>query len=566
MKRVISRLGSSGVTMLLCFGCKNNIPNTSPIVNPAVTADSMMIVSARKEASEAGVWILMQGGNAFDAAIAVHFALAVVYPQAGNLGGGGFMIAHTENNENLCLDFRETAPMQASADMYLNSDESVDQKKSLLGGLACGVPGSVRGMLDLHKKYGTMPWAKLLMPAIKLAEDGFVLTTLDIQELESVQHDLDLINGPNIFTSRSWHVGDTLRQIHLANTLKQLAVNPEDFYQGEIANQIARDVGFSGGIMQITDLQNYKSIWREPLIIPFRGYQIVTMPPPGSGGIVLGQMLIWLDWMKIDLYSHNSARYIQLLAELEKRAYADRSEYLADPDFFHVPIRQLLDTLYLINRLHLFPFNGVTPSSNIKHMPVSEHEQTTHFSIVDAKGNAVSITTTLNSAYGSKLIIKDAGFLMNNEMDDFAVAPGVKNQFGLIGGKANCIEPGKRMLSSMTPTVVLKDNQPVLVLGSPGGATIITTVLQNILNVLVYGMDIQQSVDQLRFHHQWLPDVLYLEEGWKAHNPLMDSLQSMGYVLQFRSPIGRVSAIMKNKNERWEAGVDKRGDNYASGR
>lgn len=556
------------LTLALTFyACqKKNQSATCSTCHPL--ADSMMVVSARHEASEVGLQIMLDGGNAFDAAIAVHFALAVVYPQAGNIGGGGFMIAHTQYDENICLDFRETAPLAAYEKMYLHPDGTVQQRASLLGGLACGVPGSVHGMFELHRKYGSKSWYELLQPAIHWAENGFVLTSLDVEEINAVRHELDSINGMNVFTSRRWKEGDTLRQPDLARTLILIAHNPSCFYKGAIADTLIAAVNNSGGILQKDDLLAYRSVWRKPIEISFLNYRIITMPPPGSGGLALAQILSWLEMTHVQNYKHHSASYIQLIAELEKRAYADRSMFLGDPDFIQIPLSELLSKEYLSNRLEMFPVHQVTPSTSILPGEISfhEHEQTTHFSIVDAFGNAVSLTTTINSAYGSRLIVNGAGFIMNNEMDDFSVKPGEKNQFGLLGGKANRIQANKRMLSSMTPVVVLKDNNPVMVIGSPGGATIITTVLQNLLNVLVFNMGMQESVNQPRFHHQWMPDVLFLEPAWEEWAVLVDSLRRMGYTIQFRSPIGRVSAIVKTPGGKWEGGADTRGDNVACGR
>lgn len=550
------------------FGCKKQ--NTSRIKSISFYTNEYMAVSARKEASETGAAILEKGGNAFDAAIAMHFVLAVTYPQAGNIGGGGFMLAQPSGEDAVALDFREQAPRISHETIYLDDSGNVIPGMSVIGHSSSGIPGSVWGMYEIHQRYGTMDWSDLIQPAILFAQHGFVLTEKDIAELQNVTDELDSVNGPNIFTSKKWKTGDTLKQPDLAKTLQRIALyGPKDFYEGETSKLIIREMQQHGNWIDSIDLKNYKVEWRKPLKGKFYGYEIITMPPPSSGGIALLQILYMLEKLNIHTIPYQSLRYILTIAEIEKLAYADRSKYLGDPDFVHVPVDTLLKPNYLNERmLRLGLLKKAIPSAEIQPGIISgyESEETTHFSVTDKQGNAVSITTTINSAYGSRVIVKGGGFILNNEMDDFAIKPGVKNQFGLTGGKANAIQPGKRMLSSMTPTLVNKNGTIKMVIGSPGGATIITTVLQQLLNVLIYNQAMQESCDQPRFHHQWLPDLLYLEESWKGNQKLTDSLEKAGYILQFRPPIGRVSAILRTKDNRWEAGADRRGDNAAAGK
>lgn len=578
MHKIISVKLTLYLSVLLCFllfvfsniffGCKN--PSTSLNESNSFYTNEFMAVSARKEASETGAAILQKGGNAFDAAIAMHFVLAVTYPQAGNIGGGGFMVAQPSGQDAVALDFREQAPRLSHETIYLDESGNVIPGMSVIGHRSSGIPGSVSGMYEIHQRYATMTWEELIQPAIQYAENGFVLTEKDIAELQDVTEELDSVNGPNIFTSKKWKTGDTLKQPDLAKTLQRIALyGPKDFYEGETAQLIIQEMQQQGNWIDSTDLKNYKAQWRKPLKGTFYGYEIITMPPPSSGGIALLQMLYMLEKWKIHTIPYQSVRYFLTVTESEKLAYADRSKYLGDPDFIHVPTDSLLSKNYLNKRINLLGMPAVaTPASKIEPGIITgyESEETTHFSVVDNKGNAVSITTTINSAYGSRVIVKGGGFILNNEMDDFSIKPGVKNQFGLIGGKANAIQPGKRMLSSMTPTLVKEKGQIKLIVGSPGGATIITTVLQQLLNVLIYNQGMQESCDQPRFHHQWLPDLLYLEETWKEKQELIDSLEKAGYMLQFRPPIGRVSAILRTSDNRWEAGADRRGDNAAAGK
>jgi gamma-glutamyltranspeptidase/glutathione hydrolase len=536
-------------------------------VNKNVTGQNGMVVSARAEASRVGLEILMKGGNAFDAAIAVHFALAVVYPQAGNIGGGGFMLARTGKGENIALDFREKAPASANKDMYLDPNGNVIPDMSILGHMAVGIPGSVDGMETIYKKYGTLPWADLVMPAVELAEKGFVITELDVIELNKYFSDMEKLNPYNKYLreKQPFKAGDTIVQTHLSMTLRKIAQNGRSgFYDGPIASMIVKEMKRGGGILTFEDLQNYHSVWRVPLTGKFNGYDIITMPPPSSGGIALLQMLHMLEKLKIKKYALNSAEYMSLIIEVERLAYADRSHHMGDPDFYNVNSKSLLDPAYLKKRYANIKPLTYTPSVNVT-PGNTESEQTTHFSITDKFGNAVSITTTLNSRFGCKVFVTGAGFLLNNEMDDFSSKPGVANQFGLLGDSANAIQPGKRMLSSMTPTIVCKGGKIVLVTGSPGGATIITSVLQNILHTIAYKKSLQEALMIPRFHHQWYPDKVYVEEGWKEkYGDVIAQLQKAGYPVEYRDNIGRVDAILK-KGKIFYGGGDPRGDDAAAG-
>lgn len=525
-----------------------------------------MVVSAREEASKIGLDILMKGGNAFDAAVAVHFALAVCYPQAGNIGGGGFMLARTVNGENIALDYREKAPAAAYKDMYLDKNGDVIANLSLEGQLASGVPGSVDGMETMHKKYGTLPWKDLIQPAIDLAEKGFVITELDAIELNKYFIGADSLKSDNTYfkSSMPYKAGDIIIQEHLARTLTLIAEQgKKGFYEGITASRIVSEMRRGNGIITLEDLKNYNSVWRTPLTGRFYGYDVVTMPPPSSGGIALLQMLHMLEKLKIKKYKLNSPEYISLVVEVERLAFADRSHYLGDPDYYSVNSAALLNPEYLKPRYSSIQPIQYNPSENVR-PGTTESEQTTHFSIVDKFGNAVAITTTLNSRFGSKIFVGGAGFLLNNEMDDFSVKTGVANQFGLLGDSANSIQPGKRMLSSMTPTIVCKNKKPILITGSPGGSTIITSVLQNILQTLIYKKSLQDALASPRFHHQWYPDIVFMEQAWESHTTTIEKLQKAGYPIEYRQYIGRVDAILK-KGNLYYGGGDTRGDDMTGG-
>ena len=534
-----------------------------------VMGDHAMVVSAHPLASQVGADIMKKGGNAVDAAIAVQFALAVVHPAAGNIGGGGFMVYRETNGNSYSLDFREKAPAAATRNMYLNEDGEVIEDLSLLGHLASGVPGSVDGMVAAHERFGSLPWAELIRPAIALATVGFTLTEREAEGLNQNRDNFLQANTvPSEFMSKlSWSPGDSIKYPQLAETLLRIAEHGRDgFYSGETARLIVEEMERGGGLITLEDLENYESVWREPIINDYKAFRIISMGPPSSGGIALSQLLQMLESFDLKNMGWHSAPYIHLLSEAEKRVYADRASHLGDKDFYPVPVEQLLDRQYNLERAKGIDKEKSTPSSEVFAGAFNgyESEETTHFSIVDPMGNAVALTTTLNGSYGSKVVVAGAGFLLNNEMDDFSIRPGVPNMFGLIGGEANAIEPEKRMLSSMTPTIVEKEGELYMVTGSPGGAKIITAVLQSILNVVEFGMTMQSAVDAPRFHHQWLPDRITVEQGCLDQDRRL-MLESMGHTIHEIDAMGRVDAILVWPDGRLEGGADPRGDDGAVG-
>ena len=536
------------------------------------------VVSARKEASEIGVEIMKNGGNAYDAMIAVHLALAVVHPTAGNIGGGGFFVYSNSDGTSGTLDFREMAPGKAYKDMYLDKNGNVIPDMSTLGGAAVGVPGSISAIFEIHSRFGSLPIEELFMPAIRLAKEGFIVTDKQSSSLSGKLDDFILINGDSSLYSKKYYEGDTIKNEAFAETLSKISKNgPKAFYEGEIAEMIVAEVIESGGIMTIEDLKNYKSIWREPVRFKYKELDIISMSLPSSGGILLGQMLKAIEDYDISSYGHNSLKAIQLMTEVERRAYADRSHFMGDPDFMNLPVYELIDKDYIKERMKNFSWEKATPSSEIKHgnIIINESDETTHYSIIDKDGNAVSVTTTLNNSYGSKVYVEGAGFFLNNEMDDFSSKPGHPNFYGLIGSEANSIQPKKRMLSSMTPTIVLKNNKPSLIVGTPGGSTIITSVFQTILNIYEFDMNVQDAVNAPRFHHQWLPDVIIIEKN-NSDNTIDSLLREKNYnviPLPFeydisgmspRSSIGAVDAIFIDDKGNVSGGADYRGDDFAA--
>ena len=540
--------------------------------NPAV-------VSARKEASDIGVEIMKKGGNAFDAMVAVHLALAVTYPIAGNIGGGGFVVYHTSNGESGSLDFREKAPGKAFKDMYLDDNGDVIEDMSTLGGAAVGVPGSISGIFEIHSKFGSLPIKDLFQPSIELAKNGFVITKRQESALKDKMKDFIKVNGNESLFSNNYQEGDTLKNINLSNTLDKIANNgPKAFYEGEIAKMIVDEVQESGGIMTVDDLKNYNSVWRDPIKFKYKELEVISMPLPSSGGILLGQLLKAVESYDIAQYGHNSVESIQIMVEAERRAYADRSFYMGDPDFNKLPVYELMDDEYVKARMESFSWDKATLSSDVSHgdlKTIKESDQTTHYSIIDADGNSVSVTTTLNTNYGSKVFVEAGGFFLNNEMDDFSSKPGHPNSFGLIGSEANSVEANKRMLSSMTPTIVLKNKKPSLIVGTPGGSTIITSVFQTILNVYEFNMSMQEAVNAPRVHHQWLPDVVIIEKDGidsvqdsilRSKNYFVVSLpiESDGPNIRARSSIGKVDAIFIDENGDVSTGADPRGDDHAT--
>lgn len=534
-----------------------------------ISSPNGMVVSAHPLASKAGIEILQEGGNAIDAAVAVQFALAVVYPNAGNIGGGGFLVYRSSKGETAALDYRETAPEKAHRNMYLDKNGNAITDKSLYGGLAAGVPGTVAGMVEAHRKYGKLSWNKLLAPAIKLAEEGFRLTDMQIEELNKNKDFFTQYNpnGCAFVKVSQWKKGDTLIQPDLSKTLKLIAEKGnKGFYQGEVARMIVDQMKQSNGIITLDDLKNYKAVWRTPISADYKNYKVTSMPPPSSGGIALITLLKTIEKYPISQWGFQQDSTVQLIVEAERRAYADRAEYLGDPDFIKVPQKELLEPNYITRRMANIEFSRATPSSEIKPIGFTPYEsdQTTHYCIVDKDRNAVSTTTTLNGSYGSKVVVDGAGFLLNNEMDDFSVKPGVPNLYGLVGGEANSIAPNKRMLSSMTPTILEKDGSLYMVVGTPGGSTIITSVFQAIINNIEYGFNAQKSVSAPRFHHQWLPDEVQAEDGAIAED-IRKNLESKGYKIVPRKPYGRVESIIVKTDGSLEGGADPRGDDAVAG-
>ncbi|WP_442590187.1 gamma-glutamyltransferase [Pedobacter sp. AW31-3R] len=527
------------------------------------------VVSAHPEATKVGVAVMKKGGNAIDAAVAVQFALAVVYPNAGNIGGGGFLVYRGNRGDQDALDYREKAPGSASRDMYLDDKGNAIADKSLFGALASGVPGTVAGMVRAHDKYGILKWKKDVQPAIDLAERGFAVTAQQADELNrNKERFLKYNRKPVAFVKEGlWKAGDLLKQPELAATLKLIRDKGRSgFYEGPVAEAIVKSMKHTGGIISSADLKDYQAVWREPVSGQYKDFKVISMPPPSSGGIALITMLGQISEYPLHRWGFQTDSTVQLMVELERRAYADRASYLGDPDFFKVPQQALLERKYIYGRTADISFEKATPSSAVNPGKLSnyESEQTTHFSIVDSKGNAVSATTTLNGSYGSLVVVEGAGFILNNEMDDFSVKPGSPNAYGLVGGVANSIIPGKRMLSSMTPTIIEKGGKLVMVVGTPGGSTIITSVFQAILNVLAFDKDMQASVAAPRFHHQWLPDEVYVEKG--AIDPETRArLAAKGYRIVERGPMGRIDAILVKEDGSLETGADPRGNDTGLG-
>ena len=549
---------------LFIISCTNNY-------NPTV-------VSARKDASEIGLKIMEDGGNAFDAMIAVQLALSVSHPTAGNISGGGFMVYKLSDGSEGSLDFREKAPNSSSADMYLDEDGNVIAGLSSLGGLAVGVPGTISAIFDIHEKFGLLPIEDLFKPSIELAENGFLVTKYLEDELNEKRDVFIMMNGQKSLYSKNYKEGDTIKNNNYAQTLIKIMNEGKDgFYSGEVAEDMIETISKKGGIMTIDDLSDYESIWREPVKFKYKDYDIISMSFPSSGGILLGQMMKAIEKFDLSKIPHNSAEYIQLLTEIERRAFADRSDLMGDPDFMNLPVYEFMDEEYIEERMKSFSWEEATPSSEIKPGEVifNESDETTHFSIIDKSGNAVSVTTTLNNSFGSKVYLENSGFFLNNEMDDFSSKPGFPNFFGVLGSEANSIQPGKRMLSAMTPTIVLKNNKPKLILGSPGGPSIITSVFQTILNVIEYDMDVNEAVSAPRFHHQWYPDLIVMEEN--AYSYEVDSvLKSKNYLIvklpieedtlgvYKRSNIGAVDAILIDDFRNVSGGADSRREHYTS--
>jgi gamma-glutamyltranspeptidase/glutathione hydrolase len=556
--------------LILCIAVLTSCTthNTS-IQSSGTIGNHALVSSAHPLASAIGLEIMKNGGNAIDAAIATHFALAVVYPQAGNIGGGGFAVIRMNYGTINSLDFREKAPALAHREMYLNAKGQLNDMQSTHGLMASGVPGAVDGMFALHQKYGTLPMAELIEPSIEMAQRGYALTPLAAELLNTKQEEFQTYNrwSTPYHSDQDWQAGDTITQPDLALTLEHIQTNGRNgFYEGIVADQIVAEMQSGNGLISHADLKNYQSVWRKPITGNYRGHQIISMAPPSSGGVALIQLLQGTEGYPIADWGHNSTKTIHLMAELERRVYADRATYLGDPDFIDLPVDQLLDPRYNEQRFSDISFDKATPSALVSagEIPPSESPETTHLSIADADGNAVAITTTLNSSFGNKVMVKGAGFFLNNEMDDFSSKPGSPNQFGLIGGEANAIAPHKRMLSSMTPTIVTYKDQLKMIVGTPGGSTIITSVYQTLLNVIDHGMGMQEAVNVKRVHHQWYPDEIRVESDALTENVQTD-LAQLGHQLRMTDKIGRMDCILVLPDGRLEGGADPRGDNTALG-
>ena len=567
----MNRLLPFFIAFLIGFtSCKNNEEQSnSKTSTRGLIAKKAMVVSARAEASKIGTDILKQGGNAFDAMMATEMALAVAYPYAGNLGGGGFLVYRLADGSKGALDYREKAPLAATKDMYLDENGDVIKDKSTVGSMAIGIPGTIAGVFEAQKRFGKLDVATILKPVIALAKNGYNITENQENRIAHYDSMFKAVNEKEILYNTNLKAGDNLINLALAETLQRIAENGRDeFYKGETAKKLVEFLQAKGSIITLEDLAKYEAKWRDPITFQYDDLTLTSMSPPSSGGICLNQIMTMIEPFDLKGFGHNSLKTIQVVVEAEKRAYADRGYYLGDPDFIDIPVKTLMSGIYLTERMQSFTYENATPVDAIAHGEIVgyESDETTHYSIVDQFGNAIAVTTTLNGGYGSKLFADELGFFLNNEMDDFSSKPGEPNYYGLIGAEANSIAPEKRMLSSMTPTIVEKDGEFYMSVGTPGGSTIITSVLQTILNVHEFELTMQDAVNAPRFHNQWLPDEIRMEPN-VFDKKIINQLEVLGYTInQTRSPIiGIVDGILVLEDGTLEGGADKRGDDTAVG-
>ncbi|MEN9350420.1 MAG: gamma-glutamyltransferase [Bacteroidota bacterium] len=529
------------------------------------TFNRASVSSAHPLASMVGAAIMKQGGNAFDATIATQFALAVVYPGAGNIGGGGFTLARKKDGTLIGIEYREAAPAKASRDMYLDAAGNAQDALSQSGHLAAGVPGAVAGIFATYV-HAKLPFAMLIQPAIDLARYGFVITEKEASSLNGTKKDfIQYSTKPSAFVKQTkWKVGDTLIQVELANTLSRIQKNgAKGFYEGETAALIVDEMKRGGGLITLEDLKNYQAKFRTPIVFNYRGYGIISFAPPSSGGILIGQMLKMMEPFNVQKMGFQTPESVQLMIEVERRAYADRAAHIGDPDFYKVPQKTLLSDAYLKNRMADYKAGVAGSSKQTLAGTIKTSEETTHFSVVDPEGNMVAVTTTLNGGYGNRTVVGGAGFLLNNEMDDFSAKPGSPNMYGAIGGEANAIEPHKRMLSSMTPTLLTKNNKPYLTVGTPGGTTIPTSVFQTIVNLVDFNMSLEDAINNPKFHHQWLPDEVSIEKTFSQSTK--EALEKMGYLIKARGSIGRTEGVLIGPTGKRITVADKRGDDAVAG-
>ena len=545
--------------LILFNSCSDNIEKC--------IARDAMVVSARKEASEIGLMMMKKGGNAFDAMIATELALAVVYPSAGNLGGGGFMVYRLNNGLFGSLDYREKAPIKATEKMFLNEKNEIIPKSSTHGALSIGVPGTIAGIFSVYEKFGSLPIEEIFKPVILLAREGYEINDQQSKRFKTHLNEIRKINTANSIYSMEYKSGDTIKNIQLSNFLSRIMLNgPDEFYKGESSKKLVNFLKRNGSIITTDDLEKYNAVWRTPITFQYDDLKIISMPPPSSGGICIKQIMKIIEPYDLNTFGHNSTDYIKLLVESFKISYGDRAKFLGDPDFNNIPYEKITDFNYLRKKMKQFSFEKPTPINKIysSNVDIKESMETTHYSIIDPFGNSVSATTTLNSSFGSKLFCDQLGIFLNNQMDDFAIKPGHPNIYGLIGGEINSIQAEKRMLSSMSPTIIEKNNNFYMALGTPGGSTIITSVIQTILNVHEFNMSMEESVNSSRFHHQLFPDVIKIEKK-KFNDDVLVELKNDGYDLEFVNPYGRVDGILALECGCYEGGSDNRGNDYAIG-